>query len=500
MQMNRPSAAQLEQAAARGDEMAMLQLGNHLISSNQPGTTQCQRGLELLQKTAGGTQGPAAQWLLGSFYLHNPLLPDAIPTAGHWLEKAAGSRVGLAVDRLANLCLRGVAFDYQPERALQLLKQLADAGYQHSAWEVGYLTSTLDEILDAQASVTAFARACALGYPLAYYSLGLRFGYGAGVEKDLAFARALLLFAADNDIPDAREAADELAPEASYGDQASLWSEQLKKNHVATGAFRQKLSGSFIVPEQRNVMVDQLEAQFAKIDHPSVILSDSGRLQIKVNNRHTLRALPSDWNWVCQEPRVATSAEFITREERVHTLRMISGAMMPPEQYSNLGVRGSAESQFFNGAGMIFGTINSDTIVRCIERRISTITDWDMEAIDPCSVISYKPGQEYRTHVDYLEEQEIAANRDQLADFGGQRVATFLICLQAADRGGETVYPEADVSVKHVKGSATIHYNVLPDGKPDPMSLHRGWPVEAGEKWLLRTGLREHTRYPVNSG
>lgn len=497
MHANQPSITQLEQAAASGNEMAALQLGNRLLSENPPGSAQCEKGLELLRSSASsGDQAPAAQWLLGAFYLHNLSFPGSLPQAVKWIDQASKSRVGLAVDRMANLCLRGVGLDYQPERALELLRQLADAGFQQSAWEVGYLTSTLDDVVNARESATAFARACALGHPLAYYSLGLRFGYGAGVEQDLAFARALLLSAANAGIQDAHHAADELAPSDHYGEQASIWLTRLNENHTATGSLRQRLSETgFIIPADRHASVDQLETHFANIGHPSLIISDDGRLEVKSSNSDALRAQPSDWHWVSQTPRVATSSQFISREERTHILRMVGGAMMNPEQYAGQGVRGGAETKFFNGRGMAFGTLDSDTVVRCIERRVSAFTDWDMKEIDPSSVISYKPNQEYRPHVDYFEEHEISAMRDQINDYAGQRIVTFLICLQAADSGGETSYPDANVTVTHATGSAMMHYNVLPDGSPDPLSLHHGYPIKAGEKWLLRTTLREHTRY-----
>ncbi len=499
MQANQPTIAQLEQAAASGNEVAGVQLGNRLLSENPPGSTQCDRGLALLEKLADGSQAPAAQWLLSAFYLHNLSLPDSLPLAAKWLEQAAKSRVGHAIDRLANLCLRGVGVEYQPERALELLRQLADAGFQHPAWEVGYLASTLDEVLDAQASATAFARACALGSALAYYSLGLRFAHGTGMQQDLAFARALLLFAAEAGIEDARKVADELAPGERYREQASSWLARLKQNYVAAAALRQQLSGGFVLPATRHPVVDRLEAHFAKIDHPSLGFSDENRLQVMHHNDEVYRAKPADWHWVSQSPRVATSSGFLTREERTHILRMVGGAMTSPEQYSGRGTRGNAESEFFNGTGMAFGTLDSDTIVRCIEQRVAAATNWDMEKIDPCSVISYKPGQEYRPHVDYFENHEIDDMRDKVNDHAGQRVITFLMCLQAAERGGETFYPKTDVTVTHATDAAMMHYNVLPDGHPDKLSLHHGMPVEVGEKWVLRTTLREQTRYATKN-
>ena len=81
-------------------------------------------------------------------------------------------------------------------------------------------------------------------------------------------------------------------------------------------------------------------------------------------------------------------------------------------------------------------------------------------------------------------------------DLSGQRIATFLLCLEAAETGGGTAYPHAGLTVEYETGTAAMHFNVTPDGRADPHSLHRGLPVVRGEKWLLRTTLRERSRYP----
>ena len=168
-QPNQPSIAQLEQAAAQGHPVAAVQLGQRLISTSAPGTSACERGLGILREASAGPQAPGARWLLSAFYLHNLSQSDGLSNAVHWLKQAAESKVGLAIDRMANFYLRGVGVDYEPKRTLQLLEQLADAGFLNAAWEVGYISSTVEEVLDAHNAMTAFTRACALGYLPAYY-------------------------------------------------------------------------------------------------------------------------------------------------------------------------------------------------------------------------------------------------------------------------------------------------------------------------------------------
>lgn len=496
MQRPQPTIAQLEQAARAGNEMARIELGNRLIAEHPVGSEPCERGLALLRAAADGAQGAAASWLLGGFFLQNLALPGGIDEATRWMQRAADARVGPAIDRMANLYIRGLGVEHRPERALALLRQLAEAGFQRAAWEVGYLLSTVDALEDASAAGTAFARACALSFPPAYYSLGLRFATGSGIRPDPAFGRALLMRADDAGLPDARAAADELAPVERFGQEAETWYAKLKANHAQAGPLLQQLGGSSMtIASARAPAVDRLEAHFAALNHPALVVGSDGRLHVDAGDGPALRARPADWEWVSRRPRVAVSADFVTREERAQIMSMVRGGLMRPEQYTGGDAHGAAENRFFSGSGMAFGALTSDAMIRCIERRVAQATGWAPDAIEPSSVIVYRPGQEYRPHVDFFDPRQIRENRDRIRDYGGQRVVTFLICLRAAERGGETVYPEAGVTVTHAAGAAMMHYNVLPDGSPDERSVHHGMPVEAGEKWLLRTTLRARTRY-----
>ena len=68
---------------------------------------------------------------------------------------------------------------------------------------------------------------------------------------------------------------------------------------------------------------------------------------------------------------------------------------------------------------------------------------------------------------------------------------TICTYLNHVECGGETVFPQADVSVSPMAGRAIVFDNLSADGQPDPASLHAGLPVTAGEKWLATLWLRE---------
>ena len=485
----------LQQAAASGDVMAGIEYASYLLENAAPASSDQQRGLQHLQAALDGPHAAFAHWALAAHYLQHMTLPEPRRLAIEHLQQAATARLAPAVDRLANQYLRGIGLEYAPDQALVLLQSLADCGYQRFAWDVGYLYSLQTQAQAAAHSAAAFARACALGYPPAYYSLGLRFAGGFGVAADADFARALLLRAADGGFPDARRAADELAAQTSE-QQCQVWYARLRDNlGTAQSLLQQLQSAGMLVDNSLLPVLRELEAHFVKLGHPGLLLDADQRLQVTADNDRQYQATPAAWRWHAQQPRIASSDDFISDEESAHVQFLVAGELAPAASYTTSASNSQTENTYFTGLGRSFGALSSDTVVRMIERRIAAHTDWDLSALEPSSVIRYQPGHEYRPHVDYFTAEQIEQNKQQLEDFSGQRMVTFLICMVAPEQGGETLYDRVGVRIRYQRCMAAMHYNADTDGKPDSLSLHTGTPVLAGEKWLLRTTLREFSRY-----
>ena len=56
--------------------------------------------------------------------------------------------------------------------------------------------------------------------------------------------------------------------------------------------------------------------------------------------------------------------------------------------------------------------------------------------------------------------------------------------------GGETHFPELDITVRGAVGDLLIFRNLDAQGMPDPRMLHAGLPITAGEKWLATRWIR----------
>ena len=487
------SDAVLEQVMRTGDAGARIELGNRLLSRHRYGTEEHQRGLELL--LAAAEKGPlAAQaaWFLGAYYLQVAVQPGAAEHAAAWMQQAADAGMPGAVDRLADMYLSGRGVERSAARAFELQRQLADQGYSRAAWEAGYLMDRggADSAVDGNhAAADFFARACALGDPAGYYSLGLRFAAGDGVPADPSFGRALLLRAVDAGFAGAAEAADALAS-AGTATGAPEWYRRLKENMDA--APLETLAPGRASPAQRRLATDALEAHFAGVAHPALGLDGNGRLQVR-HARSGRSGAPGEWQWLSESPRVAVSEGFASREECDHLVNKMARSLRRAGEYRRGGrANDDAEVLHFSGTGHPVGPMGADSVVRVMEQRIAGMAGWSLRALEPASVIRYVPGEEYRSHVDYFSAGQIERDRSEGRDFGGQRVATFLVCLRAPRAGGATFYEKAGVEVTGRPGQGVLHYNVTADGAPDPTSLHSGRPVEEGEKWLWRSTLREH--------
>ena len=135
--------------------------------------------------------------------------------------------------------------------------------------------------------------------------------------------------------------------------------------------------------------------------------------------------------------------------------------------------------------GMFF-TRFENAIVQRVELRVARLLRWPVQNFEGMQVLRYRPGAQYKPHYDYFDTGEPAT--PALLVRGGQRVATLIMYLQAPERGGATVFPDAAISVPPIRGSAVFFSYA--DANPDSLSLHGGAPVEAGEKWIATLWLR----------
>jgi prolyl 4-hydroxylase len=104
-------------------------------------------------------------------------------------------------------------------------------------------------------------------------------------------------------------------------------------------------------------------------------------------------------------------------------------------------------------------------------------------------ILHYGPTGEYRPHFDYFPPDQPGSAVHTAR--GGQRVATLVIYLNDVPGGGETIFPEAGLSVAAKQGGAVYFRYMNGQRQLDPLTLHGGAPVITGEKWIMTKWMRE---------
>jgi len=130
----------------------------------------------------------------------------------------------------------------------------------------------------------------------------------------------------------------------------------------------------------------------------------------------------------------------------------------------------------------------SDLVLLFLRARMARVTELPVQAMEAPAILHYTPGQEFLPHFDFLDTDSPGPAKD-VAEHG-QRVVTFLLCLNDEYEGGETEFPALGKRWKGRRGNALFFWNVEPDGTPDRRTAHAGLSPTRGEKWLLSQWVR----------
>jgi prolyl 4-hydroxylase len=124
-----------------------------------------------------------------------------------------------------------------------------------------------------------------------------------------------------------------------------------------------------------------------------------------------------------------------------------------------------------------------DPAVHAINRRLAVLSATQAEQGEPLQLLRYRPGQEYRPHMDWVEG-------------GNRRVQTALIYLNEDYSGGETLFVKTGLKVKGRTGDVLVFRNHGPDNRAEPLSEHAGLPVRDGVKFIASRWICERRYLP----
>ncbi|XP_065878152.1 probable prolyl 4-hydroxylase 6 [Euphorbia lathyris] len=191
-------------------------------------------------------------------------------------------------------------------------------------------------------------------------------------------------------------------------------------------------------------------------------------------------------------PRAFLYEGFLSDEECDHLIHLARDKLEKSMVADNESGK-SIESEVRTSSGMFLSKAQ-DEVVNNIEAKIAAWTFLPQENGESIQILHYEHGQKYEPHFDYFHDK---ANQE----LGGHRIATVLMYLSTVEKGGETVFPNAEeqasqlkdaswsdcakdgYAVKPRKGDALLFFSLHPDATTDPESLHGSCPVIQGEKW-----------------
>ena len=126
---------------------------------------------------------------------------------------------------------------------------------------------------------------------------------------------------------------------------------------------------------------------------------------------------------------------------------------------------------------------------RALAAKIGAVTGIDPVHAEPLQGQRYRVGEEYRHHRDHfrLDKPHWQAERNR----GGQRSWTAMVYLNAVEEGGETEFPELDLTIAPEPGMLVVWDNMDRKGHPNRATRHAALPVVAGEKYVVTQWYRQ---------
>jgi prolyl 4-hydroxylase len=124
-----------------------------------------------------------------------------------------------------------------------------------------------------------------------------------------------------------------------------------------------------------------------------------------------------------------------------------------------------------------------------VDRKIADLLDLPLASSEPLQGQRYAPGQEFKAHTDTFEP----GGYDFLVHTAasGQRTWTAMIYLNEPEDGGATRFKRIGKTVQPETGKLLAWNNLLPNGRPNPATLHQGMKVRRGTKYVLTKWFRD---------
>jgi prolyl 4-hydroxylase len=131
----------------------------------------------------------------------------------------------------------------------------------------------------------------------------------------------------------------------------------------------------------------------------------------------------------------------------------------------------------------------SDPAVAAIVAKLDALSAISPENGEILQGQRYETGQEFKLHSDCFEPT--SADYQQYCAVSGQRTWTFMVYLNDVPAGGATRFKHIGKTVQPEAGKLLAWNNRLPDGRPNPATMHQAMKVRSGRKYVITRWYRE---------
>lgn len=133
----------------------------------------------------------------------------------------------------------------------------------------------------------------------------------------------------------------------------------------------------------------------------------------------------------------------------------------------------------------------ADDAVRDIDDQLSALTGIAARCGEFAQGQRYACGQYFNEHCDSFDTAAPYWGSEKCC--GGQRSWTAMIYLNDVEEGGMTDFTRMAFTVPPRAGALLLWNNALPDGAPNPWTMHASRPVLRGVKYVMTKWFRART-------
>jgi prolyl 4-hydroxylase len=174
--------------------------------------------------------------------------------------------------------------------------------------------------------------------------------------------------------------------------------------------------------------------------------------------------------------------DFLDPETCARLMARIDERRRPSTIADDLGYAGFRTSETCDLDG-------SDPLVAEVDSRIAGLLGLSLAVAEPLQGQRYVAGQEFKPHTDTFEPTGLDYFKHCAET--GNRSWTAMIYLNEPEEGGATRFKAIGKTIQPETGKLLAWNNLLPDGRPNPATLHQGMKVRKGTKYILTKWFRE---------